>query len=98
MTPPTSGAALQSLDEVPNSDEALVVWSEQGMGDVIQFCRYLYLLEASISFVFLTRPCLVSLVREWTGFGERVQSFGTFDSADDKGACSAHEPASTICY
>ena len=85
VTPPTSGAALQSLDEAPNSDEALVVWSEQGMGDVIQFCRYLYLLEAaSISFVFLTRPCLVSLVREWTGFGDRVQPFGTFDPADDQ--------------
>ena len=65
VTPPTSGPALQSLAEAPKEgEEPLVVWSEQGMGDVIQFCRYLHLLEAaSIPFVFLTRPCLVSLVR-----------------------------------
>ena len=53
--------------------------------DVIQFCRYLHLLEAaSIPFVFITRPCLVSLVRDWTGYGERVQTFGSFDSAADQ--------------
>ena len=55
------------------------------MGDVIQFCRYLHLLEAaSIPFVFLTRSCLVSLVRDWTGYGERVQPFGSFDRAADQ--------------
>ena len=86
VTPPTSGNALQSLDDAPrNSEEPLIVWSEQGMGDVIQFCRYLHLLEAaSISFVFLTRPCLVPLIREWTGYGERVQPFGSFDREADK--------------
>ena len=86
VTPPTSGDALQNLAEAPRGgEEALVVWSEQGMGDVIQFCRYLHLLEAaSITFVFLTRPCLVSLVREWTGFGERIQPFGRFDRAADQ--------------
>ena len=26
-------------------EECVVVWSEQGIGDVIQFCRYLHLLE-----------------------------------------------------
>ena len=78
VTPPTSGAALQNLAEAPKAgEEPLVVWSEQGMGDVIQFCRYLHALEAaSISFVFLTRQCLVPLIREWTGYGDRVQPFG----------------------
>ena len=86
VTPPTSGNALLSLAQAPKlGDENLVVWSEQGIGDVIQFCRYLYLLEsASIDFVFLTRPCLVPLVREWTGFGEHVQPFGTFDRLSDQ--------------
>ena len=86
VTPPTAGPALQSLAEAPREgEEALVVWSEQGMGDVIQFCRYLHLLDAaSITFIFLTRPCLVSLVREWTGFGERIQPFGSFDRAADQ--------------
>ena len=47
---------------------------EQGLGDAIQFCRYLYLLDAAgISFVFLTRPSLMKLMRDWTGLGERVQ-------------------------
>ena len=85
VKPPTSGESLQSLADAPrNSDEALVVWGEQGLGDVIQFCRYLHLLDAiSISFEFLVNPSLVSLVREWTGYGERVQPFGCFDPATD---------------
>ena len=46
VSPPTSGPPLQSLSEAPrNNEESLIVWSEQGMGDVIQFCRYLHLLE-----------------------------------------------------
>tara|TARA_B100000674_G_scaffold496476_1_gene526796 strand:- start:466 stop:2082 length:1617 start_codon:yes stop_codon:yes gene_type:complete len=86
VTPPTSGAALQTLDEAPRAgEEALVVWGEQGIGDVIQFCRYLHLLDAaSISFVLLVRPCLVALVRDWTGYGDRVQPFGSFERASDQ--------------
>ena len=85
VNPPTSGPALCSLAEALNSgDDDLVVWSEQGIGDVIQFCRYLNLLEAaSISFIFLTRPCLVSLVRDWTSYGDRIQPIGSIDSASD---------------
>ena len=86
VEPPTSGAAFQSISEAPTlHQKPLVVWTEQGIGDVIQFCRYLYLLEAaSVPFVFLTRPCLVSLVRDWTGFGDRVQSFGSLDPEYDQ--------------
>ena len=74
VKPPTSGVPLQSLAEAPRAnDEALVVWGEQGIGDVIQFCRYIHLLDASsIPFVLLVRPCLVSLIRDWTGFSEQV--------------------------
>ena len=86
VTPPTSGPSLQSLVEAPKvGEEPLIVWSEQGIGDVIQFCRYLHLLEAaSVPFVFLTRPCLVPLVRDWTSFGTRVQPFGTLDKSAEK--------------
>ena len=85
VEPPTSGDALQDISAAPVlGEEPLVVWTEQGIGDVIQFSRYLYLLEAaSIPFVLLTRPCLVSLVRDWTDFGDKVQSFGSLDPASD---------------
>ena len=86
VTPPTSGAALQCISDAPqNAQEPLIVWSEQGIGDVIQFCRYLHLLDAaSIPFIFLTRPCLVSLIRNWTGYGDLVQSFESFTSVNDR--------------
>ena len=85
VNPPTSGPSLQSIAEAPRSEQdPVVVWSEQGIGDVIQFCRYLRLLEAaSIPFIFLTRPCLVPLIREWTGFGGKVQPFGTLARESD---------------
>ena len=52
----------------------LVVWSEQGLGDAIQFCRYLRCLDsAGIPFLFLTRPSLMTLFRDWFGLGDRVQ-------------------------
>ena len=52
---PTSGPRLRDLSSAPRSGQPpLVVWSEQGLGDAIQFCRYLNLLEAAgIPFVFL---------------------------------------------
>ena len=86
VKPPTSGKALQNLSDAPrNGDDVLVVWGEQGLGDVIQFCRYLHMLDAvSISFVLLIRPCLVPLIRDWTGYGERVQPFGCFDRTADQ--------------
>ena len=77
VTPPTSGSSLTSLAEAPSAnDEPLVVWSEQGIGDVIQFCRYLHLLkERSIPFVFQTQPCLVGLIKDWTSYGDSIQPF-----------------------
>jgi len=62
-----------------------VVWSEQGMGDAIQFVRYLALLEAAqVPFVFLSRPQLLTLLRDWTGLGDRVQLLKSTDPATDQ--------------
>ena len=78
---PTSGPRLRELAAAPRRGQPpLVVWSEQGIGDVIQFCRYLKLLDAAgIPFVFLTRPSLISLMRDWTGLGDRVQDLESSD-------------------
>ena len=55
VSPPTCGPRLSDLSKAPTrNDSPLVVWSEQGIGDVIQFCRYLYLLDSmDVPFVFL---------------------------------------------
>ena len=83
VTIPTSGPRLRDLTAAPRRGQPpLVVWSEQGLGDVIQFCRYLNLLDAAgIPFIFLTRPHLLTLMRDWTGLGGRVQ---LLDSTDPK--------------
>lgn len=82
---PTSGKQIRSLDclvDLQNYD--LVVWSEQGLGDTIQFCRYLYLLEsAGISFVFLTRPPLLGLMRNWLPFSTRIECLGSTNPPED---------------
>ena len=82
---PTSGPRLRSLNNAPRAaDSPLVVWSEQGLGDAIQFSRYLnYLDAADIPFVFLTRPSLMTLFREWSGLGDRVQELGSTDPLND---------------
>ena len=44
----------------------ILVWSEQGLGDAIQFARYLDLLRAmGLQPVLATRPLLVRLFQEW---------------------------------
>ena len=48
VTIPTSGPRLRDEAAAPrNGQPPLVVWSEQGIGDAIQFCRYLNLLDAA---------------------------------------------------
>ena len=85
VTIPTSGPRLRKISAAPGKGEPpLVVWSEQGLGDAIQFCRYLNLLDAvGIPFVFLTRPSLITLMRDWTGLGDRVQAIGSTDPQTD---------------
>ena len=52
----------------PLQGKTLLVHAEQGLGDVIQFCRYLPLLVAQdISLVFEVMPALVPLLRTLPG-------------------------------
>ena len=85
---PTSGKRLDSLDQIEfNEDNPLLVWSEQGMGDAIQFCRYLYLLqEKGIPFMFSTRKNLLALMKNWLPFSDKVILEKTWDPKDDKRA------------
>lgn len=54
------------LDQQRQASSELLVWSEQGIGDTIQFCRYLPLLQAlGFQPALATRPPLVRLLREW---------------------------------
>ena len=82
---PTSGPRLRNLKDAPSStDHPLVVWCEQGLGDAIQFSRYLLLLDAaSVPFLFLTRPSLLTLFRDWFDLGDRVQEIGSTDPSSD---------------
>ena len=71
---PTTGPRLRRLADAPRPGESpLVVWSEQGLGDAIQFGRYLPLLVAAgIPFELRCRKALFTLFRDWFGLGERV--------------------------
>ncbi len=66
---PSSGpwiANLKQLQEIATVDKPCLVWSEQGIGDCIQFVRYLPILQAlDIPFIFATRPSLVPLFQQW---------------------------------
>ena len=62
----------------------VVVWSEQGLGDAIQFIRYLPLLqEFGLTPVLATRPLLVRLFREWFDFPCQVINDIDVDLSDD---------------
>ena len=71
---PTSHALPRDLAALPAAGEPeLIVWSEQGLGDGIQFCRYLGLLEArGVPYRFLAHKPLLPLYRDWLGLGDRV--------------------------
>ena len=64
---PTAGPQPSTLQECSRDpQQPLVVWTEQGIGDAIQFCRYLPMLDAAgIAYVFMTRGSLMRLFREW---------------------------------
>ena len=66
---PSTGPWLTSLEELEGlaaRGESCLVWSEQGIGDSIQFVRYLPILKAlGIPFSFATRRSLVPLFQQW---------------------------------
>jgi tetratricopeptide (TPR) repeat protein len=69
-TPIPSGgpwiSSLEQLRSLASTEQPCLIWSEQGIGDCIQFVRYLPILQAlEIPFVFATRPSLVPLFRAW---------------------------------
>jgi tetratricopeptide (TPR) repeat protein len=84
---PTSGPRVKTLHELASlrdENKQVVVWSEQGMGDSIQFCRYLSLLKSlDVPFVFLARSQLYTLHCAWTEFGPHVQLLGSTDVETD---------------
>ena len=65
---------MKSFDQLPRAgDPELIVWSEQGLGDSIQFIRYLFLLRsADIPFLFVARDSLFSLLSQWTGLSSHI--------------------------
>jgi len=82
---PTSGPKISDLKQlISSSDRGVVVWAEQGMGDSIQFFRYLYLLSSlGIPFEFHCRHQLLRLFNEWSPFSNSiVQERSTDPSVD----------------
>ena len=71
---PTLNPLPRDLAALPAASEPeLIVWSEQGIGDGIQFCRYLGMLDArNVPYRFLAHKPLVPLYRDWLGLGEQV--------------------------
>ncbi|QNI46832.1 tetratricopeptide repeat protein [Synechococcus sp. A15-60] len=56
----------ERLRQLAADQAEILVWSEQGLGDAIQFGRYLHLLQAmGLRPVLATRPVLVRLFQEW---------------------------------
>ncbi len=82
---PSSGVRITAFSELKvTKDNPLLVWSEQGMGDVIQFCRYLYLLEEKdIPFVFSTRKNLIELMKTWLPFSDKIILEKTWTPEED---------------
>ena len=86
LRPPTSGLQVKSFDQLPSpGDPELIVWSEQGLGDSIQFVRYLHLLQAAdIPFLFVARDSLFSLLLQWTGLSDYIIHSSDLAFATDK--------------
>ena len=86
IVPPTRGPQLKTIDHLPRAgDPELVVWSEQGMGDSIQFIRYLYLLKSKgVPFLFVARDSLQSLFLKWTNFSDQIVCSDDIDYENDQ--------------
>ena len=66
---PSSGpwiTTVEQLQQCIREQRQCLIWSEQGIGDVIQFMRYLPILQSmGVSMTFATRSCLVPLIEAW---------------------------------
>ena len=85
---PSIGPRVTCLSELPPSNAAssdhLLIWSEQGIGDSIQFCRYLLLLkERGVPFSYQAPASLVLLMRNWLGLGEAVVDSKSSNPSND---------------
>ena len=88
---PSAGPRLRSLDQAPRTGEPpLLVWSEQGLGDAIQFGRYLPMLQAAgIPFEFRCRQPLLRLFKDWFALGDSVVAeTRQTDLSDQRPHCS----------
>ena len=64
---------IEQLIALRGSGATCLIWSEQGIGDVIQFMRYLPILQTlEIPFAFATRKPLVPLLQQWGPRGVTV--------------------------
>jgi len=87
---PTTGPRLTSLVDAPRrGEQPLVVWAEQGLGDTIQFSRYLALLDAlGIAYEFLCPQPLLRLMRHWLAPAGAVAPLScSTDPSDDRVHC-----------
>ena len=76
--------SFSRLAELGDENREVIVWSEQGLGDAIQFIRYLPMLEElGLQPVLATRPLLVRLFREWFDFPYQVIDDIEVDLTDD---------------
>ncbi|AII42085.1 hypothetical protein KR100_01515 [Synechococcus sp. KORDI-100] len=71
---PSSLPSPISIEDCPKMPEPpMLVWCEQGVGDAIQFIRYIYLLDAvGINYVVRARESLVELFRTWLPIGDCI--------------------------
>ena len=71
---PSSGKVPDTLLDCPSSgDPPLLVWCEQGIGDAIQFIRYVALLDAAgINYIVQVRQSLYDLFRDWLNIQDKL--------------------------
>ena len=74
--PPSTGLWITSIEqllELARTNQPCLIWSEQGLGDAVQFVRYLPILqELQIPFAFATQPPLLPLFQQWGPAGTLV--------------------------
>jgi hypothetical protein len=59
-----AGTAPRWTGDVPLHGQKILVWAEQGLGDVIQFCRYIpYLVQAGAQVILQVPRALLTLMR-----------------------------------